>query len=131
MFEVPPDADGLWASAVRHQQGLYRALYDHEAMAPNRQQTFMTPARQKSAVYHLWDFVGRTLQFLYMVDYKKAFHARRGQDKEIYRDALGRRQMSSILVEDTSGKSDMMLNSNIDVRVEFNDAIKQAAAAKP
>ena len=66
-----------------------------------------------------------------MVDYKKAFHARRGQDKEIYRDALGRRQMSSILVEDTSGKTDMMLNSNIDVRVEFNDAIKQAAAAKP
>lgn len=44
-------------------------------------------------------------------------------------DALGRTQMSRMLVEDTTGKSDMMLNSNIDVRVEFDDAIKQAAAA--
>jgi hypothetical protein len=34
-----------------------------------------------------------------------------------------------MLVEDTTGKSDMMLNSNIDVTVEFDDAIKQAAAA--
>lgn len=50
-------------------------------MAPNRPQTFMTPAAQKSAVYHLWDFVGRTLQFFYMVDCEKAMHARRGKDK--------------------------------------------------
>ena len=41
---VPADADPTWGDAVRHQQGLYRALYEHGAMAPNRQQTFMTPA---------------------------------------------------------------------------------------
>ena len=127
-IQIPSDALQEWADAVRHQQGLYKALYDHEAMAPNRQQTFMTPAKQKSAVYFLWDFVGRTLQFLYMVDYKKAKRARMGQDKEIFEDALGRTKMSQLLAEDTTGKMDFMLHSNIDVRVEFNDAIKQAAA---
>jgi hypothetical protein len=45
-------------------------------------------------------------------------------------DAISRAVMSRIPVEDTSGKSDVMLNSNIDVQVEFNDAIKQAAAAR-
>ncbi|KAK5945007.1 hypothetical protein PMZ80_002210 [Knufia obscura] len=56
--QIPSDAAQDWADAVRHQQGLYKALYEHEAMAPNRQQTFMTSANQKSAVYHCWDFVG-------------------------------------------------------------------------
>jgi hypothetical protein len=45
-------------------------------------------------------------------------------------DAISRAEMSCLLVSDTSGKSEWMLNSNIDVRVEFNDAIKQAAAAR-
>jgi len=127
--QIPSDAAQDWADAVRHQQGLYKALYEHEAMAPNRQQTFMTPANQKSAVYHCWDFVGRTLQYLYMVDYKTPRNQRQGQGKEVYEDALGRTKMSQMLVEDTSGELDFMLNSNIDVRVEFNDAVKQAAAA--
>ncbi len=64
-----------------------------------------------------------------MADYKKAPRERRGQDKEVFQDAVGRTAMSQILVEDTSGKADMMLNSNIDVDVEFGDAVKAAAAA--
>lgn len=66
-----------------------------------------------------------------MVDYKKAKSARRGRDKEIFEDALGRTNMSRMLVEDTSGKMDFMLHTNIDERVEFDDAIKQAAAGGP
>ena len=50
-------------------------------MARNRQQTFMTPAAHKTAIYHLWDFVGRTLQYFYMVDCERAWSARKGQDK--------------------------------------------------
>ena len=126
---IPTDAHESWAGPVRHQQGLYQALYDHEAMTPNRQQTFNTPANQKSRVYHTWDFVGRTLQFLYMTDYKKAPGERRGRDKEVFQDAVGRAAMSQILVEDTSSKADMMLNANIDVDVEFGEAVKAAAAA--
>ena len=37
--------------------------------------------------------------------------------------------MSRIMVADTTGKSDMMFNTNVDARVPFDDAIKQAAAA--
>jgi hypothetical protein len=42
---------------------------------------------------------------------------------------MSRKAMSLSMVEDTSGKSDMMLNTNVDARVPFDDAIKQAAAA--
>lgn len=64
-----------------------------------------------------------------MVDYKRPRSQRRGQEQEVYEDALGRTKMSQMLVEDTSGDLDFMLNSNIDVRVEFDDAVKRAAAA--
>ena len=36
-------------------------------MAPNREQTFMTPAKKKTRVYFMWDFVGRTLGMLYRI----------------------------------------------------------------
>jgi hypothetical protein len=36
-------------------------------MAPNRDQTFMTPAKKKTRVYFMWDFVGRTLGMLYRI----------------------------------------------------------------
>ena len=83
----------------------------------------MTPAASKSSIYHTWDFVGRTLQFLYLCDYSKDMRQRRGQDKKIWDDALGRVYMSRMLVEDTSGKSEMMVQSNVDVRVEFDEGI--------
>lgn len=113
---------------MKHQQGLYKALYDHEAMVPNRQQTFMTPANQKSAIYHCWDFVGRTLQFLYGCDYTTSRTQKRGLENEIFDDAIGRAMMSRILVEDTIGKADVLLNANVDILVPFSDAIKQGAA---
>ena len=31
---IPSDATSEWSKAVKHQQALYRALYDHEAMDP-------------------------------------------------------------------------------------------------
>lgn len=54
--DIPSDAYPGYADLVRDQKRLFIASYDHEVMAPNRQQTFMTPARQKSRVYFLWDF---------------------------------------------------------------------------
>lgn len=96
---IPEDAVTDWASAVRQQQALYKALYEHEAMLPNQQQTFMTPANQKSPVYHLWDYVGRTLQYFYMVDYKTPQAERSGQEKAIYEEALGRTSTSNMMVQ--------------------------------
>lgn len=46
---------------------LLKALFEHPAMAPNREQTFMTPAKKKTRVYFMWDFVGRTLGMLYQI----------------------------------------------------------------
>ena len=126
---IPVDADSSWADAVRHQQRLYQALYDHEAMTPNRQQTFSTPAKQKSRVYHMWDFVGRTLQYFYMIDYRTPSEARKGQEKEIWNEAYGRYHYSKVIMEDTSGKTNMMFNANIDVDVPFGEDVMRADAA--
>jgi hypothetical protein len=101
---IPSDANTEWAKAVKHQQTLYRALYNHPAMEPNRQQTFMTKAAQKSSIYHTWDFVGRTLQFLYMCEYNTSLQQKRGQEKEVFEDALGRTLMSRMMILDTTGK---------------------------
>lgn len=127
-FAIPSDASSDWAKAVKHQQALYRALYDHEAMEPNRAQTFMTKANQKSSIYHTWDFVGRTLQFLYMCEYNTSLAQKKGQEKEIFEDALGRTMMSKTMITDETGKFEMMYNTNIDVRVPFSEEIKRAAA---
>lgn len=62
-----------------------------------------------------------------MTDPTLAPSARRGTNKQIFQDAVGRVQLSKFLVNDTSGKADMLVNSNVDVRVPFDDAIKQAA----
>ena len=98
-------------------------------MAPNRQQTFSTPANQKSRVYHMWDFVGRTLAYFYMLDYTRAAEVRVGQEKEIWNDAYGRYQFSKVIMEDTSGQADMMFNANIDVDVPFGKEVMRAASA--
>jgi hypothetical protein len=58
---VPSDANPEWKDTCLKMQSLYRKLAYHEAMAPNFQQTYMTPANSKNRVYFMWDFVGRTL----------------------------------------------------------------------
>jgi hypothetical protein len=125
---IPSNATPAWSAAVKHQQTLYRLLYDHPAMEPNRQQTFMTKAAQKSSIYHTWDFVGRTLQFLYMCEYDTPREAKRGQEKQIFEDALARAAGSKEMITDESGRFEPMYNTNIDIRVPFSDEIKRAAA---
>lgn len=58
---VPADASTEWKDRFTKNQTLMKALFDHPAMEPNRQQTFGTPAKNKNKVYFSWDFVGRTL----------------------------------------------------------------------
>ena len=88
----------------------------------------MTKANQKSSIYHTWDFVGRTLQFLYMCEYDTSLAQKTGQEKEIFQDALGRTMMSKTMITDETGKFEMLYNSNIDVKVPFSDEIKKTAA---
>lgn len=61
VMPVPEFASPQWKKYVRASQVLLDKLAHHSAMAPNLQQTYMTPANSKNKVYFEWDFVGRTL----------------------------------------------------------------------
>lgn len=50
-----------WKELAEQLRTLLDKLAHHPAMAPNLQQTYMTPAASKNNVYFTWDFVGRTL----------------------------------------------------------------------
>lgn len=50
-----------WKKLAEQLRTLLDKLAYHPAMAPNLQQTYMTPAASKNNVYFMWDFVGRTL----------------------------------------------------------------------
>lgn len=50
-----------WKHLAEQLRTLLDKLAFHPAMAPNLQQTYMTPANSKNNVYFMWDFVGRTL----------------------------------------------------------------------
>ena len=50
-----------WKELAEQLRTLLGKLAYHPAMAPNLQQTYMTPAASKNNVYFMWDFVGRTL----------------------------------------------------------------------
>lgn len=65
---LPPDAHDLWAWYASNHQSLLKKLAEHPAMAPNLQQTFNTPDNSKNKVYHMWDFVGRTLGYIFRLD---------------------------------------------------------------
>ena len=62
--DFPPEAPPVakeWTDLFVKLQSLFEKLAYHEAMQPNLQQTYMTPANSKNRVYMMWDFVGRTL----------------------------------------------------------------------
>lgn len=58
---IPSNASEEWKFYAENGQALLDKLAHHDAMAPNLQQTYMTPAASKNKVYFMWDFVGRTL----------------------------------------------------------------------
>jgi hypothetical protein len=47
----PPDADATYTQPFRTHQQLCQLLLDHQSTAPNRAQTFDTPAVDESMVY--------------------------------------------------------------------------------
>jgi hypothetical protein len=98
-------------------------------MKPNRQQTFMTKAAQKSSIYHTWDFVGRTLQFLYMCEYDTPLEAKTGLERQIFEDVLERTAISKAMISDGTGKFEIMYHTNVEVRVQFSEEIKAVGAA--
>lgn len=58
---LPANMAPAWKNYALALRDLYTRLGNHEAMRPNLEQTFDTPANSKNSVYFMWDFVGRTL----------------------------------------------------------------------
>lgn len=62
---VDQSIPSTWPQSLKDRAIILRSLADklghHQAMTPNNQQTFMTPANSKNKVYFMWDFVGRTI----------------------------------------------------------------------
>lgn len=58
---LPSEMAPSWEDLALKLRDLYGKLGNHEAMIPNLDQTFSTPANSKNSVYFMWDFVGRTL----------------------------------------------------------------------
>lgn len=50
-FPIPDDAAQLWKDQAANLKDLVSKLTYHEAMAPNLQQTYMTPATSKNKIY--------------------------------------------------------------------------------
>jgi hypothetical protein len=58
---LPSKTHPTWLETAHKLRALAEKLAYHPAMAPNLQQTYMTPANDKNNVYFMWDFVSRTL----------------------------------------------------------------------
>ncbi|KAL8646096.1 MAG: hypothetical protein Q9226_007020 [Calogaya cf. arnoldii] len=96
-----------WKKYVQRSQVLLDKLAHHSAMAPNLQQTYMTPANSKNKVYFEWDFVGRTLSMFYNVN--PTLQGLSKQEKEKWEDAVGRTTFTKVLILDTRpGMLDLM-----------------------
>jgi hypothetical protein len=132
----PPLASPAYQTLNTALRNLVTALAAHPAMAPNLPQTYMTPAAQKSKIYFMWDFTGRTLGMLNGIEGAAAATlGMRGKGKgkgmarkmeEVWDDVVGRAQFGSVLISDTSGKIEMMCGGDT---TAFGDEVARAAAA--
>jgi hypothetical protein len=66
--DIPENANATYKKLVEGGRKLVNCLLNDPAMAPNREQTFMTPAASKNRVYFMWDYVQRTLCYLNELD---------------------------------------------------------------
>lgn len=77
-------------------------------MEPNMNQTYMTPAASKNKGYFMWDFIGRTLSYLYQSPPDLDFET--PSEREKWEDVISRSTLASSLILDTNcGMLDMMV----------------------
>ncbi|KAF9263042.1 hypothetical protein L218DRAFT_987817 [Marasmius fiardii PR-910] len=106
--EIPSNVHADWKRYAETNQIFLSTLASHAAMAPNLQQTYMTPANSKNKIYFMWDFVGRSLGMLFTIPPEK--NPRRGMHKATWSDVVGRTVMAKkLLIEDQ-----VMLNSMVE-----------------
>lgn len=112
---APPDfAKPAWADLCNTLRDLTRALADHDPMVPNINNPYMKPANRKTKVYHMWDFMSRTLSMLLAVDPDLP-----GRQKGLWNEVQGRAKQGKMLMVDRTGMLDMMCPDDNGERVEF------------
>lgn len=120
------NANREWAKSVDFLKQLYRLLLEHPAMDENREQVFMVPAIYKNKVYFMWDFVGRTLGMMLMLDPTRPQEDHPG----VWGDASGRTQkVKELIAGDSSGALDLMCPDDRGQKVEFGKEIEELVAA--
>lgn len=115
----PPDfAKPAWVDLWNTLLDLTKALADHEVMAPNINDPYWKHANRKSKVYHMWDFVGRTLSMLLAVDFDLP-----RRPKGRWTEVKGRAHYTKTLMLDTTGMLDTMCPDDYGSKIEFGDNI--------
>ena len=117
-LEPPKFAKPAWADLCNALRDLTKALGDHEVMEPNINDPYMKPANRKTKVYHMWDFISRTLSILWVVDLDLP-----SSQKPLWTEALGRAVLAKSMIEDKTGKTDTMCPDDYGTQVEFGGDI--------
>lgn len=116
---APPDfAKPAWADLCNTLRDLTRALAYHEVMEPNIDDPYMKPANRKTKVYHMWDFMSRTLSMVLANDPDLP-----RRQKGLWREVTGRAKYGKLLMMDTTGKLDAMCPDDNGTKVEFGGDI--------
>jgi len=100
--DIPENANAAYKKLVEATRKLVNCLLNDPAMAPNREQTFMTPAASKNRVYFMWDYVQRTLCYLNELDAIQP--TRTNGVGEGWADCQGRMAFASDLILDADRK---------------------------
>ncbi|KAI3397204.1 hypothetical protein diail_11083 [Diaporthe ilicicola] len=135
---TPADADPRWKELNDTLKSLMEKLINHDAMRENAQQTYMTPAANNNQVYHVWDFVGRTLAMMYAVPPQLEASPRWGPELEkLWQTEIVARSIlvAGLISGDTGGDPmmSMMMQSmfprqNGQPQPQFGDEINQLAS---
>jgi hypothetical protein len=119
---IPSNASPEYTRLCDALKSLLSALLNHPAMAPNADQTYMTPAAWKNKVYFMWDFVGRTLGMLYALDPSLPAREKKQWDEVSNRCAYG-----NMLVHDKTGMLETMCPDERGTGVQLGEDVENLA----
>ncbi|KAF2224503.1 hypothetical protein BDZ85DRAFT_261080 [Elsinoe ampelina] len=120
---VPSNATPGFRKLWEDTNELAKKLAYHEAMEPNLDRVYMEPARRRSKVYFMWDFVSRTRAIMQDVNPSNPSRSR----GDSFSDVVGRSTMTSMLIDDEDRKIDMMTNEPGDDELQFGPEIIELA----
>ncbi|KAH0541918.1 hypothetical protein FGG08_003638 [Glutinoglossum americanum] len=83
----------------------------------------MTSNPVEKAIFFTWDFVNRTLSMVNSLDPTK----HDAQTKELFSDIIGRNTLAKLLINDTTGKTAVMMGRDPQDPVDFGAEVISAA----